>query len=260
PGHALDDAEDGDRRARRDHRPGCAAELRASAIRIGADQEERSDRAQLESQSPGRAGVGRPARQHRLEREQCQEERRRKPAGGKLDPKLPIAEIAEEPRDDHAENDQLGDGLGPRLNGAEGKRREHGEEQRACLDETVVDARGGHWSVTSSSHTLPLRFPSGSSVGSRRTFNITTLVLAGTLTGVSRRTQSPVVPVMVCVSANDCSSGPGTTTWSLTPERVVNSVALASARRRQDRPGSTATSCVTPSKSSLGNELKVRRN
>src|SRR6266550_3619985 len=114
--------------------------------------------------------------------------------------------------------------LRPRLHRAEGKGREHDQEQHARLDDAVVDGRGRHWRVTSSSHTLPLRFPSGSTAGSRRTFSITRLVLAGMVTGVSRRTQSPVVPLTVCVSARDCSSVPGTTTWILIPECVTKSV------------------------------------
>src|SRR5262249_8862288 len=232
PGHPLDDTEDGDRRAGGDHRPGRAAKLRASAIRVGADKKERGHRSQLERQTPGRAWMELPAGKHGLEREQPEEQRGRKPAGGQLDPKLPVTQVADDPGDDHAENDELGDGLRPGLHSAEGKGREHDQEQHARLDDAFVDGRGRHWRVTSSSHTLPLRFPSGSSVGSRRTFTLTTLVLAGMVTGVSRRTQSLVVPLIVWVSARDCSRIPGTTTWSLTPERVVNSVALANARSR----------------------------
>src|SRR5258705_189192 len=67
PGHPLNDTEDGDRRTGRDHRPRGATKLRVAAIRVGADQEERGNRAELERQSPGRAGVEGPAGKHGLE-------------------------------------------------------------------------------------------------------------------------------------------------------------------------------------------------
>src|SRR5438105_637433 len=249
PGHALDDAEDGDQGPHDDHRPERPASLGGCPIGVVANEKERGHGQELDALPPRRLGVERPSRaeeRHGSNEHQREKEQRREPAGRKLQPELPVPQRAEHVGRRHGQHDQLGDRFRPGLDRAESERGEDEEEEGPRLDE-AFGPRRAHRRLTSSTQTLPPRLPSGPAAFSRRRRTRTRLVPAGIWTRVSSGTQSAVVPEIVRVSASTASS-PGETTSSFSPELAVKRCALASARRRYSRPGSTGTNCKTPAK------------
>ena len=121
PGDALDDAQDGDQGAHPEHRPEGALGLRLGAVRVVADHEEGGDGGELQPFLPRDVRVEGPAGHDGLERDESQEEERGEPARGKLHAKLPMTKRADHVHHRHAENHELHNRSGPRLDGAEGE-------------------------------------------------------------------------------------------------------------------------------------------
>ena len=198
-GDPLDEADQGDEGAHRHHRPDRAFDLLPGAIRVVADERERGDGLELQEIAPRLVRIGRPAGDE-LERREGQKERRGQPARRQLDSDLPVAHGPDDVDERHAEDEQLGDGLGPPLGGAEGEWGEDEQDERAGLDEALGPCQA-HRRVTSSIHTLPPRLPSGPAVRARRTRSTTRLVSSGMRTIAVSAIQS-VVPAIVLVSAS----------------------------------------------------------